>query len=312
MLGTRPIGALLQNQAETPILIERDRQLDGNVSPYELEVIASLVRATAPQTIFEIGTFDGRTTLNMAANAPADAFVYTLDLPPEGLDSTVFSLELNEDKYVKKEKSGARFADSAYNIVQLLGDSGSFDFSPWYGKVDFMFVDGSHVYEYAKSDTLAALKMVRPGGTIIWHDYVREGFTPWPGVPRALKEFFLTDGRFEALTQILGTSIVYLKVPEQTSCADFQPRLLGDSSYAGGGGALRTFARLRRCRDLGGSRFDFSGDFCQKHRECGLASRRQSGWTCTCRNTSPRHGRSNDRFRLWADSASIPARSVSW
>lgn len=232
MLGTTPIEALIGSRADAPVLVDRDAPANGNVSPYELEVIASLVRANAPQVIFEIGTFDGRTSLNMAANAPEGATVFTLDLPPEGLGSTAFPLELNEDMYVKKERSGARFADAVkrYNIVQLLGNSGTFDFAPYYGKVDFMFIDGSHAYEYVKSDTIAALKMVRKGGIIIWHDFVRNGFTPFPGVPRALKEFHLTDRCFLGLTQIQGTSIVYLKVPPSASCADFRPSLLGDSS----------------------------------------------------------------------------------
>jgi predicted O-methyltransferase YrrM len=232
MFGTKPISTLLQGQIKEPVLIDRDNPANGNVAPYELEVIASLVCATAPRVIFEIGTFDGRTALNMAVNSPDGATVYTLDLPATGLGSTAFLLELNEDMFVRKERSGSRFADSGYhhNIVQLYGDSATFDFAAYYGRVDFMFIDGSHAYEYVKSDTLAALKMVRAGGTIVWHDYVREGPTPFPGVPRALKEFFLTDSRFEMLTQIANTSIVHLRVPEQQFHGDFRPRMQGDSS----------------------------------------------------------------------------------
>jgi hypothetical protein len=137
-----------------------------------------------------------------------------------------------EGKYVTKERSGERFSCRGYNIVQLYGDSGTFDFSPYYGNVDFMFIDGSHAYDYVKNDTLAALKMVRVGGTIIWHDYRRTGFTPFPGVLRALTEFFLTDGRFSTLSQIDRTSIVHLRVPDLQSYSDFEPRLLGDSTMA--------------------------------------------------------------------------------
>ncbi len=232
MFGVTPVSALLENVASAPTVIDRDAPIDGNVSPYEIEVIAALVSAHEPRVLFEIGTFDGRTSLNMAVNAPAGATVYTLDLPAEGLNSTAFALELNEDAFVRKPRSGARFSDAAssYDIVQLLGDSATFDFSPYYGKVDFMFIDGSHAYEYVRSDTLNALNMVREGGIIIWHDYVREGFTPFPGVPRALIEFYLTEGRFRGLTQIQHTSIVYLKVPARDRIPPFEPVLLGDSS----------------------------------------------------------------------------------
>jgi predicted O-methyltransferase YrrM len=232
VFATTPISALVNNQSAAPVVLDRDRPIDGNVSPFEIDVIAALVRGHAPKVLFEIGTFDGRTSLNMAANAPPGATVYTLDLPAEGLDSTALALELNEDIFVRKSRSGARFADAAAGggIIQLFGDSATFDFSPYFGKVDFMFVDGSHAYEYVKSDTIAALKMVREGGIIIWHDYVRYGFTPFPGVPRALNEFYLTDRRFYELTQIQDTSIVYLKVPPAAARATFRPTLSGDSS----------------------------------------------------------------------------------
>jgi predicted O-methyltransferase YrrM len=232
VFATTPISALVNNQTVSPVVLDRDEPVDGNVSPYEIDVIATLVRAHAPMVLFEIGTFDGRTSLNMAANAPAGAVVYTLDLPAAGLGSTAFALELNEDIFVRKSRSGARFADgnASGEIIQLLGDSATFDFSPYHGQVDFMFVDGSHAYEYVKSDTIAALKMVREGGIIIWHDYVRHGFTPFPGVPRALNEFYLTDGRFHDLTQIQDTSIVWLRVPSGGADTAFRPALSGDSS----------------------------------------------------------------------------------
>ena len=59
------------------------RQLDlapGNVSLAELTLIAAICAAKRPAAIFEIGTFDGRTTLNLAENAPPDSRLYTLDL----------------------------------------------------------------------------------------------------------------------------------------------------------------------------------------------------------------------------------------
>ena len=50
----------------------------------EVMVIAALAREAAPANAFEIGTFDGRTTLNIAANLRAGGKVWTLDLPKAG------------------------------------------------------------------------------------------------------------------------------------------------------------------------------------------------------------------------------------
>lgn len=36
---------------------------------------------------------------------------------------------------------------------------------------DLVFIDGCHHYEYVKKDTQNAIKYLKSGGMIIWHDY---------------------------------------------------------------------------------------------------------------------------------------------
>lgn len=56
-------------------------------------------------------------------------------------------------------------------IRQVYGDSVNFDFSPYHGVMDVVFIDGAHTADYVKNDTEKALKMLRPeGGLMIWHD----------------------------------------------------------------------------------------------------------------------------------------------
>ncbi len=179
-------------------------QLDvapGNVSLTELTVLAAICAARRPAAIFEIGTFDGRTTLNLAENSPPDARIYTLDLPAAQIGATAHALAAGEDAFVRKRESGARFASSphASRITQLYGDSAQFDFSPYRGAIDLVFVDASHAYEYVLADTRSALAMLRPGGVILWHDY---GTGDWPGVNRALNELRRTDPRLANLRWI--------------------------------------------------------------------------------------------------------------
>ena len=66
-----------------PIQIVEAAKNSGDVNLAELAVLASAAAAaTAGNEIIEIGTFDGRTTLNLAVNAPAQHHIFTLDLPP--------------------------------------------------------------------------------------------------------------------------------------------------------------------------------------------------------------------------------------
>jgi predicted O-methyltransferase YrrM len=193
---------------------ERDTGVDGNVSALELEIISKLVRLTDPGVLFEIGTFDGRTTLNLAAHSRASARVYTLDLPRAGMDGVGLPLAVHDRKYVDKAESGIRFhgTDVEHKIVQLYGDSATFDYRPYLGKVDFLFIDGSHSYHYVLNDSWAALRLVRGQGVILWHDYVSTGHCCWPGLVRALDELHANEPPFRGLQHIAGTALAILRV----------------------------------------------------------------------------------------------------
>src|SRR5260370_33278444 len=117
---------------------ERDSACDGNVSAHELEIIAKLVKLTDPGVLFEIGTFDGRTTLNLAAHSRDGARVHTLDLPRAGMDAAGLPLAVHDRKYVDKAESGVRFhgTDVEQKIVQLYGDSARLDDKPYVAHVD--------------------------------------------------------------------------------------------------------------------------------------------------------------------------------
>jgi hypothetical protein len=56
-------------------------------------------------------------------------------------------------------------------ILQHFGDSRVFDFSPFYGKMDLVFVDASHAYEAVLNDSLQAFKLISDTGIIVWDDY---------------------------------------------------------------------------------------------------------------------------------------------
>jgi predicted O-methyltransferase YrrM len=185
--------------------------VEGNVSERELITLCRLVRAANPSELFEFGTFDGRTTLNLAANAPPGARVHTLDLPRSSIGSAAAPIHDHEVRYADKAESGSRYkgSDVAARIEQLYGDSGTYDFSPYYDRMDFVFVDASHTYEYVINDSLHAMRMLRAGkGVIVWHDYSR-----WDGVTRALNELRRTESFFSGLSWIEGTTLAVLSSP---------------------------------------------------------------------------------------------------
>jgi predicted O-methyltransferase YrrM len=178
--------------------------VEGNVSLLEQLALARLVRERSPRTLFEIGTFNGRTTVTLAENAPQDATVYTLDLPVDGVAN--HALVAKERVFVEKPAPGelVNRSTAARKVVQLLGDSARFDFNPY--EVDLVFIDGSHAFENVMNDSRRAIEMLRTGrGLIVWHDYGE-----WEGVTRALDSLFAMDGRFTALRHVRETTLAIL------------------------------------------------------------------------------------------------------
>lgn len=188
-------------------LVESKKE-NGNIKTSELGILAQFAsNCEDGSTLFEIGTFDGRTTINLALNSPDHCRVVTLDLPAGS--QTKFKIEKKEEHFVRKPEPGIRcekyrkvYPKVVGKIEQLLGDSATFDFSNFYDSCSLVFVDGSHAYDYVLSDSEIAMRMVRTGGVVLWHDYGR-----WDGVTRALDE--LEEKNDYGLQHIRGTTLVY-------------------------------------------------------------------------------------------------------
>lgn len=128
---------------------------------FEIEVLCKFMKWVNPQKIFEIGTFEGETISNVAYNVADNTEIYTLDLK-EG--------EVPEEKNIIGKY--IRDDEKVYKKVKMLsGNSLTFDFLPYYDEIDVMYIDGGTSYDCILSDSENAVKCVRNGGYIIWHDF---------------------------------------------------------------------------------------------------------------------------------------------
>lgn len=151
---------------------------DVILTPLEqLACLVLLTKALRPTTIFEIGTFRGRTALNFALNAPPDARVFTLDLPPDDRMDAATRTNFSDARIISESRTGRDYhgSDVEGKIVQLYGDSSTFDFSPYFGKVDLVYVDGAHDYDAVRIDSENAIRMLRPGGYALWDEFCNYG-----------------------------------------------------------------------------------------------------------------------------------------
>lgn len=149
---------------------------NGNVNLDELAIINGIIKKEDPKKIFEIGTFDGRTTINMAYSSKDSCEIYTLDLPKELLGKTKFKVGDYDKTLIDKDIFGERIKQSHLKcknkIKQISGDSATYNFESFYNSIDLVFIDGAHDYDNALTDSKTSLKLVGiRNGIILWHDY---------------------------------------------------------------------------------------------------------------------------------------------
>jgi predicted O-methyltransferase YrrM len=151
-----------------------DRQWGTSVTLEELCCLLLVAKSVHATNVLEIGTWDGNTAVNLAANT--SGMVTTLDLPPDfvpdELKSTLFYPDIKPN-LTDRAQLGRQFKDHPLTsrIRQVFGDSARLDWTILGPPFDLVFIDGCHHYPYVKSDTENARAHLRSGGAIAWHDY---------------------------------------------------------------------------------------------------------------------------------------------
>ncbi len=168
-----PFGATIET--EVHFVGRGPLNVPGGTSDAEAWILSVLAkRATR---LFEFGTCTGKTAYLWARNSPSDARVVTLTLgPDQRTDYQVGAVDTPLDTtFALAESAFETFLYTgtpvAAKVTQLYGDSKTFDDTPYADWADLVFVDGSHARSYVESDSVKAMRIVRPGGLILWHDY---------------------------------------------------------------------------------------------------------------------------------------------
>ncbi len=147
--------------------------LDGYVglADWDRVTLAAIARSRSPYPAFEIGTAAGSTAILLSLNIHDT--VFSLDLPRDDTRNQFALPRLSTDDAVIAGRRRASLLEfrPRKNVVLLIGDSATFDFTPYYDRIGLFFIDGAHSYEYVRSDTLNAVRCCAEGGVIVWDDY---------------------------------------------------------------------------------------------------------------------------------------------
>lgn len=187
----------------------------GGTNEREAWILAAMAKDA--EQMFEFGTASGRTTYLWARNSPAGARIGSITLHPDHAADyqTVTGDSVVSTRDAKDESRFEAFVysrtDVAGKVTQYFGDSKAFDETDWAGRCDVVFVDGSHAYSYVESDSAKAMRMVKPGGVVLWHDYRADA----PG--RDVRRYLDALAKELPLVRLAGTRLVAYRAPARSS-----------------------------------------------------------------------------------------------
>jgi glycosyltransferase involved in cell wall biosynthesis/tetratricopeptide (TPR) repeat protein len=183
--------------------LDTSRALAGFTPPHDTAAVLTLVAYQRPRRVLEIGTAAGHMTANLTVFTPADAIVYSLGIVAEdGAKSGTQAQEYEVPRRDQFAKHLNHFG-TAHKAQLITADSRTYDFNRL-TPLDFVFVDGGHDYQTARSDSLRAYQALRPGGLLVWHDLPSP--TPWVEVEKAVADLAFP----EPVYKIAGTGVAFL------------------------------------------------------------------------------------------------------
>ncbi|MBS0373479.1 MAG: class I SAM-dependent methyltransferase [Proteobacteria bacterium] len=146
----------------------------GGVNPGDRRAIYSVVRQLAPQSVLEIGTHIGASTIHIAA-ALADSGSIEFG---KRTCTTVDIRDVNSVEAAPWRHFGMRLSPRELLQELRLQDQVIFETSPAgdflqirQENYDLIFLDGDHSAAAVLKEVPAALKLLKPNGMILLHDY---------------------------------------------------------------------------------------------------------------------------------------------
>jgi predicted O-methyltransferase YrrM len=164
----------------------------GSLKPFDAHYLAVVLRRHKPASILEVGSYLGMSTrwiLHVSEpwkasvtcvdpNIPHWSFKDPLMVRREFLQPFSHRSVENVVGFFSKVGEGMNDDVPSDQIASIPSVGPSLT-----GRYDMVFLDGDHTYDVVKEDFAVALKLLNPGGTVVFHDAIS-----WSGVSRLLTE----------------------------------------------------------------------------------------------------------------------------
>ena len=165
----------------------------GSLKPFDAHYLANVLRRYKPASILEVGSYLGMSTSWLLhVSEPWKASVTCVD---PNIPHWSFQDPLAVRREYLQQSYSHRKVENIVGFFSKVGEGMNDDVSreqiasiPSVGpqlteRFDMVFLDGDHTYDVVKEDFAVALKLLNPGGTVVFHDAIS-----WAGVARLLSE----------------------------------------------------------------------------------------------------------------------------
>jgi len=172
----------------------RDLALTNWTMDADDSILRQVFRQFRPLRHLEFGTWRGEGVLRIVQEC--DATVWTINLlagetrpngewayatlaKNESLDlmTRTEQMKTHEGTWIRTDaygQIGYEYLSAGYGnrVCQIYADSRQWDTRAYPdGFFDTAFIDGGHVRDVVENDSTRAIRLVRPGGLVIWHDF---------------------------------------------------------------------------------------------------------------------------------------------
>lgn len=177
----------------------------GGTSVEELAVLSAVTSLLQPRKVFEIGTYNGKTTSAFILNSEPGTEIISLDLPNDQAPASSDSNLPSDRGLIATRQLGQCIREMGlegrYN--QVLCNSLEFDSAPHANSVELAFIDGAHELRYVKSDTEKVATMSTNEAMVFWHDYGGKG------IFRPLTRYLDSLSRSAPIHRVAGTTLAW-------------------------------------------------------------------------------------------------------
>jgi cephalosporin hydroxylase len=128
--------------------------------PVELKMLLAFLKSVKPSSIMEIGTHWGGTFWMFSQVVDPNGLMISLDFPTPQIDEEVRRTSIHSPREVKWIRADSHDPLTPGLVERALAGR----------SLDFLFIDGGHLYESVKRDYEMYSPFVRNGGWIGFHD----------------------------------------------------------------------------------------------------------------------------------------------